>query len=557
MDLPPLSERPLVSVLTAACDYERYVGDAVRSVLGQHYPHLEHVVVDDGSRDGTADVVAALAATDPRLRLVRGPNGGQTAALNRAWALARGEVVLFLDADDRFHPDKIDRVLAALRAHPRAGMLSHKLQEVDADGRPLDVYPPLSSLASGWQGERALADGGVVIGLSATSGLALRRAVAEQIFPLPDGVRAADEVIMGLAPLVTELVGVDDALVDYRWHGANLTRGDGDGWAEIDRRLATHTEVWELQRAFLGQLADPGAAAALTPLDRSRYVAELRYARARLAGDDDAPRRHRALVDLPTFAAQPRVRRLFWEGAPLLPDPVFARLHAELSHPGPARRAVRRATEVAGVAATTRSATRARWRSLRDRIAYQLDPRVDRHVLEQGIFPAIHDDPTLVRVLFVGCEWYTKDYPGRFPAGTFQTIDIDPAKARYGSDDHLVGSVTDLGDHVDDGSFDVVVCSGVIGFGLQEQADAERAVAACHRALRPGGWLVLGWNDVEDLCPFAIDDLEALRAFDAVPLPPFPSARYPTFSPARHTFDFYRRPGVPAPTAPHGEGCTT
>jgi hypothetical protein len=122
------------------------------------------------------------------------------------------------------------------------------------------------------------------------------------------------------------------------------------------------------------------------------------------------------------------------------------------------------------------------------------------------------------------------------------TLDIDPARARYGAPGHLVGSVTDLGSHVPAGSLAAIVLSGVIGFGLDEPAAVEAALSACAASLRPGGWLVVGWNDTDDLRVVPLEASEALASLEHRPLPPFGAATHPTFSPARHTFDFYRKP---------------
>lgn len=352
LELPPLPQRPLVSVVTAAYNAEPFIAEAVASVLGQRYGEVEHVVVDDGSTDSTGQVVADLARDDPRVRHLTRPNGGQTAAFNTAADHVGGQVVLFLDADDRFHPDKAEEAVAAFRRSPRAGMLNHKLQEVDSEGRALSLYPPLSSLPEGWFGEQLLAEGGLLVGVQATTGLGLRREVFDAIFPLPLGERTADVVIGGLAPLVTELVAIDEPLADYRWHGDNLTFVRGLDAGEIDRRLDAQRSVWEHQRSFLAA-RDPDAAERLAPLERNRFVAELSYTRSRLVGAGDARRRHRDLTSAPGFAAQPRLRRAFWQLAPLLPRPVFTRVMSELSHAGAARRALATVARPRGAARST------------------------------------------------------------------------------------------------------------------------------------------------------------------------------------------------------------
>lgn len=108
----------LVTVITPAYDVERFVGGAVRSVLSQSHRELEHLVVDDGSDDGTAAVAAAAAAGDPRFRLLRQENKGSSAARNTGLQAARGRYVAFLDADDEWSPHFL---ATSLRSLERAG----------------------------------------------------------------------------------------------------------------------------------------------------------------------------------------------------------------------------------------------------------------------------------------------------------------------------------------------------------------------------------------------------------------------------------------------------
>jgi glycosyltransferase involved in cell wall biosynthesis len=115
---------PAVTVLMPAYDVEPYVGDAVRSVLAQTFGDLEVVVVDDGSKDGTADVVAALAAADPRVRLVRQANRGLAGARNTAMRVARGEVLALLDSDDLWEPEFLAEQMAILDRHPEVDIVT-------------------------------------------------------------------------------------------------------------------------------------------------------------------------------------------------------------------------------------------------------------------------------------------------------------------------------------------------------------------------------------------------------------------------------------------------
>lgn len=139
----PATPQPgLVSVVIGAYNAERFIGDTCRSALAQSYAPLEVIVVDDGSTDGTAAVVDALAATEPRLHLIRQPNLGVAAARNAAIAYSAGEFIAPLDADDIWDPTKIARQVARLeQAGVNAGMAYCGWAWMDEDGRVLDRSP--------------------------------------------------------------------------------------------------------------------------------------------------------------------------------------------------------------------------------------------------------------------------------------------------------------------------------------------------------------------------------------------------------------------------------
>ena len=109
---------PPVSVIMAVYNGERYLAEAVESVLGQSHEDLELVVVDDGSTDRTPGILDYYAARDVRVRVISQTNSGQPASLNRALAEARNEWVAVLDADDVCMPHRLQTQLRALRREP-------------------------------------------------------------------------------------------------------------------------------------------------------------------------------------------------------------------------------------------------------------------------------------------------------------------------------------------------------------------------------------------------------------------------------------------------------
>lgn len=116
---------PLVSVMIGVYNAERYLGEAIESVLAQSYEPIELIVVDDGSTDASA----AVAQRYPQARTIRQPNGGNGSARNRAVQEATGELYAFLDADDRFTPGKLALQKAILDERPEIDMVFGHVRE--------------------------------------------------------------------------------------------------------------------------------------------------------------------------------------------------------------------------------------------------------------------------------------------------------------------------------------------------------------------------------------------------------------------------------------------
>ena len=166
----------------------------------------------------------------------------------------------------------------------------------------------------------------------------------------------------------------------------------------------------------------------------------------------------------------------------------------------------------------------------------------DRTVLEGEILPWLSAQPSLRRVLFVGCEWYTYGYRKWFQADTYWTLDYAPEKKVFGSDRlHITDSMAQLAAHFGPESLDLIICNGVFGWGLNAPGDIEAAFSAAHRALRPGGLFLLGWNDVPKRRPVPIENITALRAFSPTLLGPLGASQFLTKGPNRHTYALYRK----------------
>ncbi len=149
---------PLVSVLLPVYNAEAFIGPAVESILGQTFGDFELIVVNDGSTDGSPAILERLAAADARVRLISRPNTGYVPALNEALAVARGDLIARMDADDVSLPARFERQVAYLADHPACVMVGTHVAIMDGDGA---VIGPMAHVQFGHDAiDRALMNRG-------------------------------------------------------------------------------------------------------------------------------------------------------------------------------------------------------------------------------------------------------------------------------------------------------------------------------------------------------------------------------------------------------------
>jgi glycosyltransferase involved in cell wall biosynthesis len=134
---------PTVSVLMPVRNAQRYLKEAVESVLGQTYEDFEFLIIDDGSTDRSLRILKRYAARQPRIRLTSRPNKGIAATLNELIDQARGEFIARMDADDVSLPERFQHQADYLRAHPECVLVGCRVWHCDAEGDPLHEYPTL------------------------------------------------------------------------------------------------------------------------------------------------------------------------------------------------------------------------------------------------------------------------------------------------------------------------------------------------------------------------------------------------------------------------------
>ena len=143
---------PRVSVVMTVYNGERYLAEAIASVLGQTYADFELIIVDDGSTDGSRGIIEAYARRDPRIRLLPlADNQGMASARNRGIERARGQFIAFSDCDDICLPDRLRRQVKHLESNPDIGVLGCTMWAVDHKLRPLaENTAPLEHALIAW-----------------------------------------------------------------------------------------------------------------------------------------------------------------------------------------------------------------------------------------------------------------------------------------------------------------------------------------------------------------------------------------------------------------------
>jgi glycosyltransferase involved in cell wall biosynthesis len=213
--VPGLNRHELVSVVIPAYNAERFVGEAIESVLAQTHPQVECIVVDDGSTDGTT---ATARSFGERVRAYRQHNQGVSAARNAGARVATGSLLAFLDADDRWSPGRLARMLEPLDARG-ADAIACAYRLVDAGGAPIGTLrmAPIPTV------ESLLTFHGSVAPLG--SNLLIRRAAYESLGGWNERLPLAQdwELLLRLLDSGRTLAYLDEPLTDYRQHAGSLT----------------------------------------------------------------------------------------------------------------------------------------------------------------------------------------------------------------------------------------------------------------------------------------------------------------------------------------------
>jgi len=220
---------PVVSITTPSYNMARFLEETIQSVLAQDYPHIEYLVMDGGSKDGTLSI---LEKYNDRLRYVSQPDGGQAEAINRGCASTSGPIFTFLNADDTYLPGAVATAVRALRNNPYAGMIYGNAQYVNEAGQFIGDYPTHSP-------DLALLNRNCYICQPAS--FMWRHAFEEAGWMNAGQHFVLDYDLWMRMAKVFPMVKIDEYLATSRMYGANKTIGQRDRvYREILQSVKAH-----------------------------------------------------------------------------------------------------------------------------------------------------------------------------------------------------------------------------------------------------------------------------------------------------------------------------
>lgn len=209
----------MVSVIIDNYNYDKYISEAIESVLTQTYQDYEIIIVDDGSKDRSRTIILEYCNKYPdKITALFKPNGGQASAFNAGFAVAKGDIICFLDSDDYWYDNKLEKIV---EYHKTYNFVGHNKRFTSGK---------VNKQCLAYEDKRRyfLCEYGRAYTYNmTTSNISFKREVLEQILPMPEeGFKVcADEYLMLYGLYLDNIKYIDEPLAYYRVHGENAWYG--------------------------------------------------------------------------------------------------------------------------------------------------------------------------------------------------------------------------------------------------------------------------------------------------------------------------------------------
>lgn len=224
---------PKISVVMPVYNAQAFLNEAIESILAQSFHDFEFIIVNDGSTDDTACILARYEKSDVRIRVYHQENQGTFAARNHGCRLARGKYIATMDADDVSLPDRFEKQMEYIEQHPDIGILGTWIQNIDNNGSPRRTWcPPTNAKMLQWT---------LFFGVCVSAPTVLmRREVLEKVNFYASGTTGIEDVDLWLrASSITKFGNVPEVLLHYRvWQG-NTSHTNRQNISDSHVRLLT------------------------------------------------------------------------------------------------------------------------------------------------------------------------------------------------------------------------------------------------------------------------------------------------------------------------------
>lgn len=246
-----LANQPRVSVIIPMYNASKYIAEALDSVIAQTYTNTEIIAINDGSTDGTDAVIKPYLGLNG-FKYIEQENKGVSAARNQGLRAAEGELIAFLDSDDQWLPDKLEKQVAFLHTNSEVGLVHRNIHFMDESGQPLSrEISDFDTDASGWCFKTLFEENRI-----ATLTVCMRRECFLKIGFFREDIRGGEDYEYWLRVSRCFSIGhIDQNLALYRMHGANATRNWMPQLIDLSKALEGILDQFPEARSVLGKKA--------------------------------------------------------------------------------------------------------------------------------------------------------------------------------------------------------------------------------------------------------------------------------------------------------------